>query len=121
MYGHISRTSEMRTHCSEGCPHYRGSTVKAELYNTHEAILCLPKSYHIHDCHTALLLQKVLDNIGMPRPGGQEDRSPLVLTGGMDNMQCQVNEYSCREHTMENSRMLRVLPLIQNIFGTCVL
>ena len=95
-------------------------TVKAEVHNTHEAILiCLPKSYHIHDCHTALLLHKVLDNIGMPRPSSQEDRSPLVLTGEEDNMQCQVGVYSCREHTMENSMMLHVLPL--NICGTCVL
>ena len=38
-----------------------------------------------------------------------------MLTGGEDNMQCQVGEYSCREHTMENSMMLCVLPL--NICG----
>ena len=42
-----------------------------------------------------------------------------MLTGGEDNMQRQVSEYSCREHTMENSMILRVLPL--NICGTCVL
>ena len=34
-----------------------------------------------------------------------------MLTGGEDNMQCQVGEYSCREHTMQNSRMLHMLPL----------
>ena len=41
-----------------------------------------------------------------------------MLTGGEDNMQCQIGVYSCREHTMENSMMLHVLPL--NICGTCI-